>query len=82
MDDLYCPACRLVFYRRALGQTDFRHCPCCIARRRRLVTLLVLDAASACPEPRPAPGARSSPDRVPAVGRLMRANSRPVVRDA
>jgi hypothetical protein len=43
MDDLYCPACRLVLYRRALGQADPRHCPRCVARSRRLVTLLTLD---------------------------------------
>ena len=43
MDDLYCPACRLVLYRRGLGQMAPRHCPRCTVQRRRLVTLLALD---------------------------------------
>ena len=43
MDDLYCPACRLVLYRRGVGQIAPRHCPRCTVQRRRLVTLLALD---------------------------------------
>lgn len=43
MDDLYCPACRLVPYWRAVTQVTARHCPRCIALTRRLVALLALD---------------------------------------
>jgi hypothetical protein len=43
MDDLYCPACRLVLYRRGVGQIAPRHCPRCTVQRRRRVTLLALD---------------------------------------
>jgi hypothetical protein len=43
MDDLYCPACRLVLYRRGVGQIAPRHCPRCVARSQRLVTLMALD---------------------------------------
>jgi hypothetical protein len=82
MDDLYCQRVGLSSTGEPWARPISATARAAIARRRRLVTLLVLDAASACPEPRPAPGARSSPERVPAVGRLMRANSQPVVRDA
>lgn len=47
MDDLYCPACRLVLYRRGVGQATPSHCPRCAARSGRLVTLLALDIAPA-----------------------------------
>jgi hypothetical protein len=43
VDDVYCPACRLVLYRRGAGQVAPRHCPRCIARRRRLVMMVALD---------------------------------------
>jgi hypothetical protein len=43
VDDVYCPACRLVLYRRGAGDLAPRHCPRCIARRRRLVTMIALD---------------------------------------
>lgn len=43
VDDVYCPACRLVLYRRGVGDLAPRHCPRCIARRRRLVTMIALD---------------------------------------
>jgi hypothetical protein len=43
VDDVYCPACRLVLYRRGVGDVAPRHCPRCIARRRRLVTMIALD---------------------------------------
>jgi hypothetical protein len=46
MDDLYCPACRLVLYRRRVGQVAPAHCPRCVALRRRLVALLPLDVDS------------------------------------
>jgi hypothetical protein len=45
MDDLYCPSCRLVLYRRRIGQVAPAHCPRCVALRRRLVALLPLDVA-------------------------------------
>lgn len=45
MDDLYCPTCRLVLYRRGVGQVAPAHCPRCVALRRRLVALLPLDVA-------------------------------------
>jgi len=51
MDDVYCPACRLVLARRGAGQITPRHCPRCLARARRLVTLLSLDDRVG--EPRP-----------------------------
>lgn len=43
VDDVYCPACRLVLYRRGASDVAPRHCPRCIARRRRLVTMIALD---------------------------------------
>ena len=43
MDDVYCPACRLVLYRRGASHVAPRHCPRCIARRRRLVMMIALD---------------------------------------
>ena len=43
VDDVYCPACRLVLYRRGTGDVAPRHCPRCIARRRRLVLMIALD---------------------------------------
>jgi hypothetical protein len=43
MDDVYCPVCRLVMSRRGTGRSTPRHCPRCIARAHRIVTLLALD---------------------------------------
>lgn len=51
MDDLQCPACRLVLYRRGAGAVAPRHCPRCIARSRRLVPLVALDEMQAAPKP-------------------------------
>jgi hypothetical protein len=43
MDDVYCPSCRLVLSRRGAGQITPRHCPRCLARARRLVTMVSRD---------------------------------------
>jgi hypothetical protein len=53
VDDVYCPACRLVLYRRGASDAAPRHCPRCIARRRRLVTMIALDRLTDV-EPEPA----------------------------
>ena len=62
MDDVYCPICRLVLERRGVGRLAPQHCPRCVARSRRLVTLLPLDRLpEAAPErdtAGPAPGQR------------------------
>lgn len=63
MDDLYCPVCKLVLYRRAAGQLSPRHCPRCVARGRRLVTLIALDqlpAAAPASDPAAAAAGRAS----------------------
>ena len=51
MDDLYCPACGLVLFRRGIGQVSPRHCPRCIARGRRLVGLIPREQAPPAEEP-------------------------------
>ena len=48
MDDLYCPDCRLVLYRRRLGQVVSENCPRCASRGRR-VRLLALDQLPSTP---------------------------------
>ena len=51
MDDVYCPICRLVVERRGSGcSTAPRHCPRCLARGSRLVTMLELDRLPQPPE--------------------------------
>ena len=62
MDDVYCPACRLVLYRRGASDAAPRHCPRCIARRRRLVTMIALDRPTDV-EPERSGGSDVEPER-------------------
>ena len=61
MDDLYCPACRLVLFRRGSGQISPRHCPRCIVRDRHHGGLIPREQAP------PADRSSGAADRVAAA---------------
>ena len=44
MDDLYCPSCDLILYRRRLAAAEPTLCPRCLSRFRRPAAFVTIDA--------------------------------------